>query len=97
MNCGNPGEVENAVRIGNNFLYGDEVTYTCNDGYYQSSGPVGGVRTCLETGLWSEEQPQCSGRSLSALVPLIWSENVQKFSHTKIVTLCVVYAIRPSY
>lgn len=61
VNCGDPGEVENAVRTGNDFLYGDEVTYVCNDGYYQSSGPVGGVRTCLETGLWSDEQPQCTG------------------------------------
>ena len=63
VNCGDPGDVANAVRIGNDFLYGDEVTYICNDGYYQSSGPVGGVRTCLETGLWSDEQPECSGMS----------------------------------
>ena len=60
MNCGDPGVVDNAVRIGDDFLYRDNVTYICNDGYFQSSGAEGGLRTCLETGLWSGQQPQCS-------------------------------------
>ena len=60
VNCGDPGVPDNAVRDGNSFLYNDVVIFTCNNGYYQSSGPVGGVRRCLETGLWSEEQPICS-------------------------------------
>ena len=60
VNCGDPGIVENTVRVGSSFLYGDYVTYTCNDGYYQSSGAVGGVRMCLETGLWSDTQPECT-------------------------------------
>lgn len=60
VNCTDPGIPDNAQRVGNSFLYQDEVVFTCNNGYYQSSGPEGGVRTCLETGLWSDEQPQCS-------------------------------------
>lgn len=60
VNCGDPGIPPNSVREGGSFLYQDSVTFTCNHGYYQSSGPEGGVRTCLDTGLWSDTQPQCS-------------------------------------
>lgn len=60
VNCGDPGVPENAVREGSSFLYQDTVVFTCNNGYYQSSGPEGGVRTCLDTGLWSDTQPVCS-------------------------------------
>ena len=60
MDCGDPGVVENAVRIGSSFLYSDQVTYTCIDGYFQSSGAVGGVRMCQDTGLWSDTQPECT-------------------------------------
>jgi hypothetical protein len=60
VNCGDPGIVENAVRVGSSFLYDDQVTYTCNDGYFQSSGAVGGVRTCQDTGLWTDTQPECT-------------------------------------
>ncbi len=60
VNCGDPGTPSNAQREGDSFLYQASVVFTCNHGYYQSSGPEGGVRTCLETGLWSDTQPQCS-------------------------------------
>ena len=60
VNCTDPGIPDNAQRMGSDFLYQDEVVFTCNHGYYQSSGPEGGVRTCLETGLWSDVQPECS-------------------------------------
>ena len=65
VDCGDPGDVENAMRMGNSFLYGNNVTYICDDGYYQSSGPEGGIRTCLETGLWSDQPPECTGSVLS--------------------------------
>ena len=64
VSCGDPGIPDNAVRIGSSFLYQDEVTFVCNDGYYQSSGPAGGVRQCLDTGLWSDVQPICSCKHL---------------------------------
>lgn len=60
VSCGDPGVPENARRIGDTFLYRDEVMFVCNDGYYQSSGPDGGIRECLITGLWSDTQPNCS-------------------------------------
>jgi len=60
VNCGDPGTPANAQRDGDSFLYGDQVVFTCDNGYYQSSGPEGGVRTCMETGLWSDTQPTCA-------------------------------------
>jgi hypothetical protein len=60
VSCGDPGVPENSVRTGDSFLYQDRVTFVCDDGYYQSSGAVGGVRECLISGEWSETQPVCS-------------------------------------
>lgn len=60
MNCGDPGVPANAKRKGDSFLFNDTVAFTCDNGYYQSSGPMDGVRTCLETGLWSDSQPKCT-------------------------------------
>ena len=60
VSCGDPGIPANSMRSGDSFLYDDEVVFTCNNGYYQSSGPVGGVRRCLDTGLWSDSQPVCT-------------------------------------
>ena len=74
MNCGDPGDVDNALRIGDNFLFGNNVTYICDDGYYQSSGPEGGLRTCLETGLWSDQQPVCSGMFCYGLTAALWKK-----------------------
>ena len=60
MSCGDPGVPDNAQRTGDAFLYQDTVVFTCDHGYYQSSGAEGGVRACLDTGLWSGTPPTCS-------------------------------------
>ena len=60
VSCGDPGIPENAMREGDSFLYEDTVVFTCNNGYYQSSGAEGGVRVCQDTGIWSNTQPECS-------------------------------------
>ena len=75
MDCGDPGVVENAVRVGSSFLYSDQVTYTCIDGYFQSSGAVGGVRTCQDTGLWSDTQPECTCKNNMYLYSLSSTTN----------------------
>lgn len=58
VSCGDPGVPNNAVRDGDTFLYEDIVTFTCNHGYYMSSGDR--QRACQDTGLWSGEQPSCT-------------------------------------
>lgn len=63
MTCGDPGIPDNAVRIGDSFLYEDTVVFSCNNGYYQSSGAENGSRICQDTGFWSETQPVCSCKS----------------------------------
>eukprot|EP00731_Ephydatia_muelleri_P000539 Em0001g539a len=60
VDCGDPGTPLYSMRVGSTFLYQSSVTYTCNNGYYQSSGPAGGVRTCQNTGLWSGTAPVCT-------------------------------------
>lgn len=60
VNCGDPGTPANAQREGNSFLYTEQLVFSCDNGYYQSSGPEGGVRTCRDTGLWSGTQPNCT-------------------------------------
>ncbi len=60
VNCGDPGTPTNGRRLGDNFLFTSNVTFVCDEGYYQSSGPVGGVRRCLISGEWSDQQPVCS-------------------------------------
>lgn len=59
MNCGDPGLPDNSDRQGDDFLFTDTVQYTCNNGYYQSSGDSN--LTCLDTGLWNGTLPVCTG------------------------------------
>ncbi|XP_070560346.1 scavenger receptor cysteine-rich type 1 protein M130-like [Ptychodera flava] len=55
IDCGNPGEVENADRIGTQYSYNSTVIYTCHDGYYTNGS--GTIRCTLE-GRWTEK-PSC--------------------------------------
>ena len=58
---------EAGTRTGSGFLFGDSLSFSCRDGYYQSVGPEDGVRTCQESGLWSDVQPVCSGGDCNVL------------------------------
>ena len=62
VNCSDPGAPDNGCRLGDNFFYTNNVTFVCDNCYYQSSGPVGGVRTCLISGEWSDDQPTCTSK-----------------------------------
>ncbi|XP_070560566.1 seizure protein 6 homolog [Ptychodera flava] len=55
IDCGNPGEVENADRIGTQYSYNSTVVYTCHDGYYTNSNRT--IRCTIE-GRWTEK-PSC--------------------------------------
>lgn len=55
MNCANPGEDPNAVRLN----MGDgQVLYTCNDGFITSAGDASLMLQCdFENGLWGPVEP----------------------------------------
>ena len=46
-------------RQGNEFLFGNVVMYSCEDGYFMSEGSE--ERVCQSTGLWSGTPPVCTG------------------------------------
>ncbi|KAG8455052.1 hypothetical protein GDO86_001318 [Hymenochirus boettgeri] len=56
ISCGPPPQVKDAVTNGNNFTYANIITYRCKEGY-TLVGPE--KISCLSTGKWSEEIPQC--------------------------------------
>ena len=50
VNCGDPGTVKNAQRTGDVFTYPSVVTYSCNEGFYVSSGSS--TIECLSNAEW---------------------------------------------
>ncbi|XP_070570713.1 seizure protein 6 homolog isoform X2 [Ptychodera flava] len=54
--CGDPGQPDNGVRIGDEFSYGDTVAYQCNEGYTLNGTDA---ITCQSTGTWDGEAPTC--------------------------------------
>ncbi|XP_070558431.1 sushi, von Willebrand factor type A, EGF and pentraxin domain-containing protein 1-like [Ptychodera flava] len=55
MDCGDPGDVDNAEREGDQFTYSHTVTFNCNEGHYSDGN---NVITCQANGTWTEK-PQC--------------------------------------
>ena len=64
--CGDPGKVRKATRIGSSYLYGDKVTYVCDDGYEITMGEA--QRTCDGDSKWNGTKPVCSGRYIFNLI-----------------------------
>ncbi|XP_069622657.1 sushi, von Willebrand factor type A, EGF and pentraxin domain-containing protein 1 [Ranitomeya imitator] len=56
VTCGSPPVVRDAISKGSHFTFGKTVTYSCKEGYILV-GPE--TITCLTTGKWSENIPQC--------------------------------------
>ncbi|KAM4876293.1 sushi, von Willebrand factor type A, EGF and pentraxin domain-containing protein 1 [Thomomys bottae] len=54
--CGEPPTIKDAVITGNNFTFGNTVTYTCKEGY-TLAGPD--TVECLANGKWSGGNQQC--------------------------------------
>ncbi|XP_070571254.1 uncharacterized protein [Ptychodera flava] len=56
VSCGDPGEIENGNKIGENFTYESEIKFVCNEGY-----TLNGTEsiTCLSNGYWSDDVPTC--------------------------------------
>ena len=56
ISCGEPPDVEHASRNGDDFTYGESVSYMCEMGYAQH-GAV--TISCTESGAWSPGPPVC--------------------------------------
>ncbi|XP_076010560.1 complement receptor type 1-like isoform X2 [Genypterus blacodes] len=57
--CGHPGDVDNAefhLKVGDDYVFGSEVEYTCNPGYHMVSRTS--VRRCMSQG-WDNRLPTC--------------------------------------
>ena len=59
IDCGSLGDPENGMVSVSTTTYNSVATYSCNTGYTRT-GNVS--RTCLDTGLWSGNEPTCSGK-----------------------------------
>ncbi|XP_077995118.1 scavenger receptor cysteine-rich domain-containing protein DMBT1-like [Glandiceps talaboti] len=55
IDCGDPGNTDNADREGHSFTYRNQVKYVCHDGYHNDND---GIITCQEDGLWTKK-PSC--------------------------------------
>uniref|UniRef100_A0A8C8AQF1 Sushi, von Willebrand factor type A, EGF and pentraxin domain-containing protein 1 n=1 Tax=Otus sunia TaxID=257818 RepID=A0A8C8AQF1_9STRI len=56
VSCGSPPAIKDAVINGNNFTFGNTVSYTCKEGY-TLVGPA--TIECLASGEWSVSHQQC--------------------------------------
>ena len=56
--CGYPGGVDNGEVVGDNYDFGESVTYKCNAGYQLIGRPK---RTCQNSGSWDGSKPTCQG------------------------------------
>ncbi|XP_078485067.1 beta-2-glycoprotein 1-like [Ciona intestinalis] len=52
VDCGDPGLVERSVRIGESFLFEDEVEYACLKGFEISKNNYSQITTCHYSGTW---------------------------------------------
>ena len=62
VECGNPGEVPNARRIGDTFTYRSTITYTCIAGYEISGSSA---LLCMANGEWNATLPMCLQPSIT--------------------------------
>ncbi|XP_070569346.1 uncharacterized protein [Ptychodera flava] len=57
VSCGDPGQPENAQAEGDDFAYGDNVTFVCHEGYVLNGTET---ITCQSDGSWDSEVPVCN-------------------------------------
>lgn len=60
--CGNPGTPTDGQKIGENYQYGDVVTFACNEGYNLVGSSS---RTCKTDNNWDGTQPTCQSTYIS--------------------------------
>ncbi len=70
INCGDPGDVPNAERVGDVFTEGAIVRYVCTDSCFTGGGPI----TCRSDETWSP-RPSCNSQFLIPILsPLLCHE-----------------------
>ena len=57
IECDDPGSLENGDIQGEDFTFGSEISYVCNENHVLIGDDT---RSCTENG-WSGEAPQCEG------------------------------------
>ena len=58
VDCGTLGNPANGMVSVSTTTYNSVATYSCNTGHTLTGDDM---RTCLETGLWSNTEPTCTG------------------------------------
>lgn len=56
LDCGNPGTPVNGTKTGNNYLFPNSVSYSCDPGFLLVGSAT---RTCQNNGLWSGSPASC--------------------------------------
>ena len=59
VSCNDTGSPSNGSRSGDDFTFGNTVSFKCNPGY-EIIGSRN--RTCTSSGTWSGIQPNCTGK-----------------------------------
>ena len=59
VECKYPGDLTDGNRTGNDFTYGNNVSFTCRHGYRLIGSST---RTCQASGTWSGSNVFCNGR-----------------------------------
>lgn len=59
--CGHPGEPANGTLLSSEAMFypGEQVSYTCNQGFFLSAPEGGGRRACGQDGRWTGDIPVC--------------------------------------
>lgn len=73
MDCKHPGKIENGrVIVMNGTTYNSAVEYHCIP-QFERIGPY--LRKCLESGLWSGEEPRCESKYLVVILNNLFVTN----------------------
>ena len=59
INCGDPGNITHGFKKGSGYMFGDRVSFWCEDGYQMTGMDE---ILCTDCGLWKPNKPVCSSK-----------------------------------
>ncbi|XP_077994836.1 uncharacterized protein LOC144448457 isoform X2 [Glandiceps talaboti] len=80
--CGDPGDVNNALSYGNNFTYNNTVRFMCLDGFYLVGHDF---ITCTTGGQWTEKPTCLRKKSVLPVFPSTPDQEARSFHETAII------------